>query len=93
MERICFSCSITGKREGYTKNRLAKIARVSDSRWAELQTALKEFFEDDGESWVHLRIERDIETVTSSSKSRPAIEGEPPTRGICTSSLALIWML
>lgn len=63
------------------KNRLAKIARVSDSRWAELQTALKEFFEDDGESWVHLRIERDIETVTSSSKSRPAIEGATSYKG------------
>ena len=63
------------------KNRLAKIARVSDSRWAELQTALKEFFEDDGDSWVHLRIERDIETVTSSAKSRPAAEGATAYKG------------
>lgn len=58
------------------KNRLAKIARVSDSRWAELETALSEFFEDDGDSWVHLRIERDIETVVSSPRGKKLPVGE-----------------
>lgn len=58
------------------KNRLAKIARVSDSRWVELQTALKEFFEDDGDSWIHLRIERDIETVVTSPRGKKLPGGD-----------------
>ncbi len=58
------------------KNRLAKIARVSDSRWAELHTVLTEFFEDDGESWIHLRIERDIETVLTSPRGKKLPGGD-----------------
>lgn len=58
------------------KNRLAKIARVSDSRWAELHTVLAEFFEDDGESWIHLRIERDIETVLTSPRGKKLPGGD-----------------
>lgn len=58
------------------KNRLAKIARVSDSRWAELQIALKEFFEDDGENWIHLRIERDIEAVVTSPRGKKLPSGD-----------------
>lgn len=48
------------------KNRLAKIARVSDEKWSEIEETLSEFFECDDDSWVHLRIERDLESVTSS---------------------------
>lgn len=58
------------------KNRLAKIARVSDSRWAELQPILTEFFEDDGESWIHLRIERDIEAVLTSPRGKKLPGGD-----------------
>ncbi|HFP9305375.1 DUF1376 domain-containing protein [Raoultella planticola] len=63
------------------KNRLAKIARVSDSRWTELEVALKEFFVDDGENWVHLRIERDIETILSSAKNKPGSEAQANYKG------------
>ncbi|WP_437889323.1 DUF1376 domain-containing protein [Phytobacter sp. V91] len=59
------------------KNRLAKIARVSEARWIELEAVLKEFFEDDGESWVHLRIERDIETVVTSPRGKKLPGGDP----------------
>lgn len=63
------------------KSRLAKIARVSDARWAELEVALREFFVDDGESWVHLRIERDIETIFSSPRNKPSGEGQTNYKG------------
>lgn len=63
------------------KSRLAKIARVSDARWAELEVSLREFFVDDGESWVHLRIERDIETILSSPKNKPGGEVQANYKG------------
>ncbi|WP_227819134.1 DUF1376 domain-containing protein [Raoultella ornithinolytica] len=58
------------------KSRLAKIARVSDDRWKELEPVIKEFFEEENESWVHLRIERDIENVTSSPRGKKLPTGE-----------------
>lgn len=58
------------------KNRLPKIARVSDERWKELEPVIKEFFEEDNDNWVHLRIERDIETVTSSPRGKKLPAGE-----------------
>ncbi|MEB0325779.1 DUF1376 domain-containing protein [Citrobacter portucalensis] len=58
------------------KTRLAKIARVSDSRWVELQAVLNEFFEDDGENWIHLRIERDIESVVTSPRGKKLPGGD-----------------
>ncbi|HGH5401274.1 TPA: DUF1376 domain-containing protein [Raoultella ornithinolytica] len=58
------------------KGRLAKIARVSADRWKELEPVIKEFFEEENDSWVHLRIERDIETVTSSPRGKKLPTGE-----------------
>ena len=48
------------------KNRLEKIARLSNDRWVAVEPSLKEFFADNGSEWVHERIERDLETVRSS---------------------------
>ena len=45
------------------KNRLAKIARLTNERWADVEPSLREFFCDNGEEWVHLRIEEDLATV------------------------------
>ncbi len=58
------------------KNRLAKIARVPNDRWLSIEQTLSEFFEDDGESWVHLRIERDMESVVSTSKGKKYADGK-----------------
>lgn len=58
------------------KSRLAKIARVSADRWKELEPVIKEFFEEGNDTWVHLRIERDIETVTSSPRGKKLPTGE-----------------
>ncbi|WP_196304128.1 DUF1376 domain-containing protein [Pseudomonas fluorescens] len=52
------------------KARLARIARIPADRWKEIESALAEFFEDDGEQWIHLRIERDIETVHTSPRGK-----------------------
>lgn len=52
------------------KSRLAKIARVPNDRWSAIEQTLSEFFEDDGECWIHFRIERDMESVVSSSKGK-----------------------
>ncbi|HAW0843707.1 TPA: DUF1376 domain-containing protein [Escherichia coli] len=45
------------------KNRLAKIARLTNERWADVEPPLQEFFCDNGEEWVHLRIEEDLASV------------------------------
>ncbi|OKT02331.1 hypothetical protein ACN55_27425 [Escherichia coli] len=45
------------------KNRLAKIARLTNERWADVELSLQEFFCDNGEEWVHLRIEEDLASV------------------------------
>lgn len=45
------------------KNRLAKIARLTNERWADVRPSLQEFFCDNGEEWVHLRIEEDLASV------------------------------
>lgn len=58
------------------KNRLAKIARVPNDRWLSIEQTLSEFFEDDGESWIHLRIERDMESVVSTSKGKKYADGK-----------------
>lgn len=58
------------------KNRLAKIARVSEAQWKDMEPTLKEFFEDGEDSWVHLRLERDIETVVTSPRGKKLPAGE-----------------
>ncbi|EGV0696228.1 TPA: DUF1376 domain-containing protein [Escherichia coli] len=45
------------------KNRLAKIARLTNERWADVEPSLQEFFCDNGEEWVHLRIEEGLASV------------------------------
>ncbi|MBS9135853.1 DUF1376 domain-containing protein [Escherichia coli] len=45
------------------KNRLAKIARLTNERWADVEPSLREFFCDNGDEWVHLRIEEDLTSV------------------------------
>ena len=45
------------------KNRLAKIARLTNERWADVEPSLREFFCDNGEEWVHLRIAEDLASV------------------------------
>ncbi len=45
------------------KNRLAKIARLTNERWADVEPSLQEFFCNNGEEWVHLRIEEDLASV------------------------------
>lgn len=45
------------------KNRLSKIARLTNERWADVEPSLQEFFCDNGEEWVHLRIEEDLASV------------------------------
>ncbi|MCL8360732.1 DUF1376 domain-containing protein [Escherichia coli] len=45
------------------KNRLAKIARLTNERWADVEPSLQESFPDKGAEWVHLRIEEDLASV------------------------------
>ena len=58
------------------KRRLHRIARVSTDQWPEIERALSEFFEDDGENWIHLRIERDIELVLTSPRGKKLPGGD-----------------
>lgn len=45
------------------KNRLAKIARLTNERWADVEPSLREFFCENGDEWMHLRIEEDLASV------------------------------
>lgn len=54
------------------KNRLAKIARLSNDRWIAVEASLKEFFNDNGTEWSQERIERDLEAVKTSISQKSA---------------------
>ena len=54
------------------KDRLAFVARMFNERWPSVEKALKEFFHDDGENWVHFRVEADLAAVNSKSKTNSA---------------------
>ncbi|QYM99525.1 DUF1376 domain-containing protein [Pseudomonas protegens] len=54
------------------KARLARIARLSNERWTDVEQSLNEFFNDNGEAWVHERIERDLEAVHATQNQRSA---------------------
>ncbi|MCU7218039.1 DUF1376 domain-containing protein [Pseudomonas sp. VE 196-7] len=58
------------------KPRLHRIARISPEHWPEIESVLAEFFEDDGERWIHLRLERDIESVMTSPRGKKLPDGE-----------------
>ena len=54
------------------KDRLSFVARMFNERWPSVEKALKEFFHDDGENWVHFRVEADLASVNSKSKTNSA---------------------
>ncbi|MCV3907890.1 DUF1376 domain-containing protein [Pseudomonas aeruginosa] len=54
------------------KVRLSRIARVPNDRWPAVEASLSEFFNDNGNEWVHERIERDLLAVDSTRNQRSA---------------------
>lgn len=74
---LMFNYWQTGK--AIPKNRLAKIARMSDERWKVIEGTLSEFFDDDGEQWIHLRIENDLEKVATSPRGKKLPGGDTLT--------------
>jgi len=54
------------------KTRLARIARLSNERWTDVERSLNEFFNDNGTEWVHERVERDLEMVHATQNQRSA---------------------
>lgn len=58
------------------KARLAKIARLTNERWADVEPSLREFFCDNGDEWVHLRIERDLKNIVTAPRGKKLPEGE-----------------
>lgn len=61
-----------GKPLDNRNGRLAHVLRVSNDRWNELETVLSEFFEIDGDSWIHHRVERELEHVRRQQNQRSA---------------------
>ncbi len=55
------------------KNRLAKIARLTNERWVDVEPSLREFFCDNGDEWMHLRIEEDLASVSGFAPIFPDI--------------------
>ena len=56
-----------GKPLNNSNERLTNVARMTNDEWAEAKPILSEFFEIDGDEWVHARIERDLLAVNSKS--------------------------
>ncbi|ECY6147774.1 DUF1376 domain-containing protein [Salmonella enterica subsp. enterica serovar Bron] len=54
------------------KSRLAKIARLDNERWISVEESLSEFFIDNGEEWIHERIEQDLASVHAKLEQRSA---------------------
>lgn len=54
------------------KKRLQKVARVSNDRWTDVEESLSEFFSDNGEEWVHDRIEADLTAAKEAQAQRAA---------------------
>lgn len=57
-------------------SRLARIARLSNERWTDVERSLNEFFNERSGEWVHDRIERDLEAVHATQIS--AVQPEKP---------------
>jgi len=53
-------------------SRLARIARLSNDRWTDVERSLNEFFNERDNEWVHDRIERDLEAVHATQNQRIA---------------------
>ncbi|ARD11389.1 hypothetical protein ALQ55_01178 [Pseudomonas savastanoi pv. savastanoi] len=53
-------------------SRLARIARLSNERWTDVERSLNEFFNERDNEWVHDRIERDLEAVHATQTQRIA---------------------
>lgn len=64
---LLFSYWQTGK--PLRADRLASVSRMSNERWISVEDTLKDFFHVDGNTWVHFRVEADLESVNSKSKS------------------------
>lgn len=54
------------------KNRLSRIAKISNDRWTTVEDSLKEFFNDNGTEWVHKRIEADLALVAEAHAQKAA---------------------
>jgi uncharacterized protein YdaU (DUF1376 family) len=67
---IIFNYWQTGK--PIPKNRLARIARLSNERWISVESSLAEFFNDNGTEWQHFRIDMDLEAVNGSLSQKSA---------------------
>jgi len=62
---LLFSYWQTGK--ALRSDRLAPVARLSNERWNDVKETLREFFFEDGNQWIHFRVEADLEAVNSKS--------------------------
>lgn len=59
-----------GKPLDNSNDRLASVARLSNDRWISVQRTLEEFFEIDGDLWIHHRIESELDHVRKQQKQR-----------------------
>jgi uncharacterized protein YdaU (DUF1376 family) len=62
---LLFSYWQTGK--PLRHERLAPVVRMSNERWIDVKETLREFFFEDGNQWIHFRVEADLESVNSKS--------------------------
>jgi len=73
-----------GKPLDNTDERLAHVARLSVDRWIEVEPVLSEFFQIEGDTWIHSRIERDLESIRTKSSRLSANAKQRHSNGIAT---------
>ena len=56
-----------GKPLDNRNERLANVARMSNEEWQQNRADIAEFFEIDGDTWTHRRIEADLQSVSAKS--------------------------
>ena len=61
-----------GKPLDNSGDRLAHVARLSAERWSEVEPVLSEFFLIESDTWIHSRIERDLESIRQKSSKLSA---------------------
>jgi len=79
------------------KARLARIARMTNERWTPVEQALSEFFADDGETWIHERIEQDLSIVkrmqnqrSKAGKASAKSRGKSTPKNTCSTPVATV---
>jgi len=73
-----------GKALNNSNDRLATICRLAPESWAKAKVVLAEFFDIDGDTWLHQRIEADLAAVAAKSQKAKSANAQRTFNGRTT---------